>query len=163
MYRQGCEPNDRSGADEGSPAHRSSSGKQLQPLPEQLARRQTPSVLVVDDDPNQRQPLHMLLEKWGYRVASAESGKHAIELAQNHHPSLAFLDIAIPDMNGYQLAASLKSSLGQNCPRLFAISASIENSDTNNRLFDRIFEKPVDLRALRETLQTSLPLQSGHP
>lgn len=149
------------GSNESSPSERADCGGQ--PPLQARSGREPPRALLVDDDPEQRRPREILLHKWGYRVASAECGTHALELAQSHRPSVAILDIEMPDMSGYQLAASLKSRLGHQCPRLFAISGSVENSEVRNRLFDRMFAKPFDARTLRYTLQATLPLQAGHP
>ena len=121
-----------------------------------------PRVLLVDDDPDQREPFETLLQKWGYRVESAECATRALELAENFHPSIALLDLAMPDISGYELAASLKTGLGPKCPHLLAVSGSIDDFEERNRLFERMFTKPVNPAALREVLQTTVPPMTAH-
>src|SRR5438309_1406180 len=52
----------------------------------------------------------------------------------------------MPDMSGDELAGSLKTGPGHDCPRLSAISGRIEDAEVHNRLFDRMVKKPIDLR-----------------
>ncbi|HPO08925.1 MAG TPA: response regulator [bacterium] len=68
----------------------------------------TGSVLVVDDEAGMRHILNKLFSSEGYTVFTAESAHEALELAQNDHPDIAFLDIRIPDMNGLELLTALK-------------------------------------------------------
>ena len=134
------------------------SGKQSESKPPPV-----PRVLLVDDDPDQREPFEALLHKWGYRVESAACATRALELAQNFHPSIALLDLAMPGMSGYELAASLKIGLGPKCPHLLAVSGSIDDFEGANRLFERMFTKPVNPAALREVLQATVPPMITYP
>jgi CheY-like chemotaxis protein len=116
-------------------------------------RRRSSKLLVVDDDEDHRDAFAALLESWGYQVNLAESGKRALELAHACRPDIAFIDLRMPGMSGYKLAASLRAAMGSNCSRLFAVSGSIDRSDRRNCLFDRLFEKPIDPRLMREILR----------
>jgi CheY-like chemotaxis protein len=116
-------------------------------------RKGSPTLLVVEDDNDERNALAALLATWGYQVNSAESGKRAFELAQACRPDIAFIDLRMPDMSGYQLAASLRAAMGSNCARLFAVSGSIDRSDRRIGLFDRLFDKPINPRLMREILR----------
>jgi CheY-like chemotaxis protein len=85
------------------------------------------------------------------RVHSAQAASHRVRRHVKFPPQ------NMPGMSGYQLAALLKTGLGANCPRLFAVSGGIEESEARNDLFDGMFHKPVDLRLLRESLRATLP------
>jgi DNA-binding NtrC family response regulator len=61
------------------------------------------SVLIVDDQEDLRYSLAKVVQKQGYRVTTAASGKHAIEVLQSTVIDLVFLDIGLPDVNGIQL------------------------------------------------------------
>ena len=68
-----------------------------------------PGVLMVDDTPANLELLTVMMKGRGYRVRAAVSGKLALQAARNYPPDLIFLDINMPDMNGYQVCAALKS------------------------------------------------------
>jgi len=79
-----------------------------------------PTILVVDDDALVLEALGAGLRAAGYRVLLALTGKEAIETCRDQKPSLAILDIHMPDMSGIDVAISLQE---MNTPFLF-LSAS---------------------------------------
>ena len=69
------------------------------------------SALIVDDHPAFRATARTLLEEEGYDViAETGSGEHAVELAQRLTPYLVLLDVALPDLNGLDVAERLAST-----------------------------------------------------
>lgn len=66
-------------------------------------------ILVVDDIPVNNKLLRSILEKDGYDVLAACSGKEAYEIAQKEKPYLILLDIMMPEMDGFELCQKLKS------------------------------------------------------
>jgi twitching motility two-component system response regulator PilH len=73
-------------------------------------------VLVVDDNPMQRQLIAKVLEKTGLRVTVAGDGIEAVEKVQHSCPDLVVLDIVMPRMNGYEVCRWLKSNVGSDLP-----------------------------------------------
>ena len=69
-----------------------------------------PVVLVVDDDESIRALLQRQMELDGYRVVSAEDGASAIFKAEEASPDIVLLDALMPDMDGFQVAETLKAS-----------------------------------------------------
>jgi len=69
------------------------------------------TILVVDDDKSILRTFTRILQKRGYNIETAETGKEAIEMAENHHYDLALVDIRLPDMDGTDLLAKLKKQL----------------------------------------------------
>ena len=67
-----------------------------------------PTILVVDDTPENLELLHHTLAD-RYRVRMAASGSRALELAEHSQPDLVLLDVAMPDMDGYEVCRELKS------------------------------------------------------
>ena len=65
-------------------------------------------VLVVDDEPENRQILRVLLGREGYTVIEAANGIEAIHVAMREEPALILLDIGMPDLDGYQACERLK-------------------------------------------------------
>ncbi len=66
------------------------------------------SILVVDDELSMREFLKILLEKEGYRVATAAEGKTALDLAEKTRFDLVISDIRMPGMSGLDLLTRLK-------------------------------------------------------
>lgn len=68
-----------------------------------------PLVLVVDDESDFREISSFLLEKLGYRVASAKDGAEALEAFERLSPDLVILDGHLPDLDGLEVCRRLKS------------------------------------------------------
>jgi CheY-like chemotaxis protein len=63
----------------------------------------TPDILIVDDDPDLRETLQLLLEDCGYHVDVAENGRVALDhLRADAHPRLILLDLMMPEMSGWE-------------------------------------------------------------
>jgi two-component system CheB/CheR fusion protein len=67
-----------------------------------------PHVLVVDDNPDGRDALSLLLEHWGYRVDAVGSGTEALQLAAMLRPDIIVLDMGLPDMDGCEVVRQLR-------------------------------------------------------
>jgi diguanylate cyclase (GGDEF)-like protein len=68
----------------------------------------TGSILIVDDIPENLQLLSQMLEANGYRVRTVTNGKRALTSVSIDAPDLILLDIAMPEMNGYEVCKHLK-------------------------------------------------------
>jgi len=71
-----------------------------------------PTALIVEDEPEANKLLAMLLQLRGYRTESAYRGAEALEKIRERAPDVVFLDLMLPDMDGYQVCRSLKTSDG---------------------------------------------------
>jgi len=69
------------------------------------------TILVVDDDKSILRTFTRILQKSGYEIEVAETGKEAMEKAEGRHYDLALVDIRLPDMDGTELLAKLKKQL----------------------------------------------------
>jgi DNA-binding response OmpR family regulator len=69
------------------------------------------TILIVDDDKSILRTFTRILQKSGYTIETAETGKEAIEKADNGQYDLALVDIRLPDMDGTDLLAKLKKQL----------------------------------------------------
>lgn len=66
------------------------------------------NILIVDDRPGNRQALEAILEGPGYRIITAASGREALSIALREELSVVLLDVEMPGMSGFELAAHLK-------------------------------------------------------
>jgi CheY-like chemotaxis protein len=112
-------------------------------------------ILVADDNRDTATALALLLEAAGYTVvAAAHEGEAALDAIRRLRPSVAILDIVLPDLDGYEIAKRVRllepprprliavSGLGRTCDRLDALQAG----------FHAHFAKPVDWPRLNELL-----------
>lgn len=67
-----------------------------------------PDILIVEDSATQAERLKYILERNGYRYATARNGREALALIATSPPSLVISDIVMPEMNGYELCRNLK-------------------------------------------------------
>ena len=74
-----------------------------------LASGKIANILVVDDDDSIRALLQQELSDAGYLVDQARNGKEALEAVRKNKPDLIILDIMMPEMNGFDVAAVLKT------------------------------------------------------
>lgn len=66
-------------------------------------------VLVVEDDADNRHLLRSILEKEGWTVTEAENGSDALACIEMHRPELILLDLMMPEMDGFEFVAAMKS------------------------------------------------------
>jgi CheY-like chemotaxis protein len=69
-----------------------------------------PTALIVEDEPEANRLLAMLLQLRGYATESAFTGGEALEKVQNHPPDIVFLDLMLPDIDGYEVCRCLKAA-----------------------------------------------------
>jgi CheY-like chemotaxis protein len=70
----------------------------------------TKQIMVVDDDLLMHRLFQHHLEKAGYQMVSAKTGREALDLAGRQPPSLIVMDIMMPDMDGLEALRELKKS-----------------------------------------------------
>jgi signal transduction histidine kinase/ActR/RegA family two-component response regulator len=116
-----------------------------------LARQ---TVLLVEDNADERETLRMALELQGHRVLAAAEADAALSVARRHHPPAALIDIGLPGMNGYELARVLRKELGEGA-LLIALTGYGGIAEERRALdagFDRHLTKPIAPQELAGTL-----------
>ena len=111
-------------------------------------------VLVVDDNEDAAHALGQVLELSGHRVTLAHDGPGAIAAVAAAPPELVLLDIGLPGMDGYAVAARLRAA-GHNRVALVAISGYGQDDDLRRSAeagFDHHLVKPVDGAVLRKLI-----------
>ena len=113
-------------------------------------------VLVVEDDPDIREAICLLLEYEGYTVRSAENGAVATRLLHDGPaPALVLTDLMMPVMNGWELIRALRASDLADVP-VVVVSATVDG-----RLPEDIehLRKPVDADELLHTIERAASQQ----
>lgn len=113
---------------------------------DQLDIDDNPAILVVDDDEDSRRILMYGLGSAGYRVLVANNGAAAVELCQVVLPSLVIMDLAMPEMDGYEATRALKADERTRDVPVIAWSARIIAGDSADLLtvgFDEVLPKPA--------------------
>ena len=116
-----------------------------------LASRRPARLLVVDDNLDAAHSLVALLELEGYEVRAVASAEEALASIGAFAPEAAVLDLGLPGMNGYELAARLRADPQTRAIRLVALTGYGSASDrvrTRAAGFDEHVVKPVDIDAL---------------
>ena len=138
------------------PATRSLPGRQT--LPGSRRRRTIghTRVLVVDDYVASARSLSRLLRLLGHEVLIAHDGATAIATARAERPSVVFLDIGMPQMDGYEVARQLRAEPELAGIRLVALTGYGTRSDRERARragFDEHLVKPAGIEALERVLR----------
>ena len=146
------------GADQGSEfvvALPAADGARLEPRPEEKTPPPAPRrrVLVVDDNHDAANALKLLLENDGHEVRVAFDGASGLALAREYRPDYLLLDIGLPRINGYDIAASLRSDASLADMKIVAVTGYGQVHDRARTAavgFDHHLTKPVEFTALQE-------------
>jgi DNA-binding NtrC family response regulator len=116
--------------------------------------RSSNTVLVVDDEAEERKALAQLVRSWGYEVESAASADEALSLIERHSPAVVVTDLMLEDMDGLALLQKARSA-GYSGPVLLLTGhASIENAvDAMRQGAHDYLTKPVDPLRLQVLLE----------
>ena len=113
-------------------------------------------VLIVDDNADAAEMLAYALGLDGHHTWVAHDGPQAIHLAVTARPTVAFLDIGLPVMDGYELASRLREIPGLEGIRLVAVTGYGQDSDRQRSAeagFHHHLVKPVDLDDVHAVLE----------
>lgn len=116
-------------------------------------------VLIVDDNEDAAEMLGLLLRDGGYDVRVANDSPSALRIVSEFSPHIAFLDIGLPVMDGYELAARLRGMPGLSGMQLVAVTGYGQDRDRRNSAqagFDHHLVKPVaiaDIEAMLKQLR----------
>ncbi|WP_155349873.1 response regulator transcription factor [Acrocarpospora pleiomorpha] len=120
-------------------------------------------LLVVDDELNIRELLAASLRFAGFEVAIAADGREAVLMAERVRPDLMVLDVMLPDMDGFAVAARLRSS-GRRIPVLFLTARdTTEDKLAGLALGDDYVTKPFSLEEVLARIRAVLRRTGGDP
>jgi CHASE2 domain-containing sensor protein/CheY-like chemotaxis protein len=120
------------------------------------------TILVVDDEPQNRSMITQILEYIGFTIIEATNGQEGLEKALETQPNLILVDLLMPILNGFEMVAQLRQQ--EKLPRIpiVAWSASVLESDRQKSFqagCDDFLDKPFQLKCLLAKLESHLQLQ----
>ncbi|HEY0338600.1 MAG TPA: response regulator [Burkholderiales bacterium] len=109
-------------------------------------------ILVVDDEPDIRDTLKVLLQMKGHSVDIAANGQQAIEMAEERLPDVVFMDLKMPVMDGLTATQLLRAGASTKEVPIVCVSAYLQQDDWRVRALaagcNECLSKPVDIGRL---------------
>jgi CheY-like chemotaxis protein len=120
------------------------------------------TLLVIDDEHDVADLTASLLQRSGYQVRMAYGGNSGVEMALEHRPAVALVDIAMPDMDGYEVARRLRQSLPDIL--LIAVTGLAQESDrlrAREAGFNYHLAKPATITQIEELISKHFEAQAA--
>jgi two-component system alkaline phosphatase synthesis response regulator PhoP len=118
------------------------------------------SILFIDDEPDILAVTTFRLKKLGYHILLANNGKEGMEIVRNECPSLIFLDLLMPEMDGYQFCKELKKDQRDKDIPIILFTA-VEDLSVQKALKETgaqgVLNKPYEPNELLEMIKKFLP------
>lgn len=122
-----------------------------------------PTILYIEDNPENRLLVRRILEAEGYRVLEAADGPTGLEMVRRSLPDLVLLDINLPEVDGYTLVGQLRQVPGMEKIPIIALTANVMKGDRERTLeagCDGYIQKPIDVDALPVQVESFLKKRS---
>jgi len=120
-------------------------------------------ILIVDDQDTNRLLLTYLLKPLGFELKEAKNGVEAIALWENWRPDLIFMDMRMPEVDGYQATKIIRSSSNSlHHPIIIALTASVFEEEREEILAagcNKMLRKPFQQQTIFDTLTEFLGVQ----
>ena len=132
--------------------------EETQPIEAEQQREDAPEapralkLLVIDDNHDVADSMAMLLESFGGEIRVSYDGAAGVEAAAEFRPNVAFVDLRMPGIDGYETARRIRGRLGHHTPRLVALSGIGDREGSREAGFDIHLTKPVSVEALEALL-----------
>jgi DNA-binding response OmpR family regulator len=126
---------------------------------------QTRTVLLVEDDPDLRDAVEIMLFRKGYHVVSTGDGQRAIQLASQHRVDAALVDLLIPGQSGFQVTTDLKTIFGEGV-KVAVMSGNASHAHRDYAFAagaERFLSKPFTVSQLFEAVTALCPLPTDTP
>jgi two-component system CheB/CheR fusion protein len=114
-------------------------------------------VVVIEDVDDSRELIQIMLERKGFEVFTYGTGSDGLAGIREKQPDVAVVDIGLPDISGYEVAAALQADDGGHRPYLIALTGYGQQNDRERVFqagFDRHLVKPLEMDVLMRLLST---------
>lgn len=119
----------------------------------------SPKILVIEDYTDTRELLSVLLHQQGYQVLQARSGPEGLLAACGALPDLVIMDLALPEMDGIEVARRIRETAGLSHVPIIIVSAYLTpevQAEIRAAGCAEMFGKPYDFDSLLETIRITL-------
>jgi two-component system cell cycle response regulator DivK len=116
-------------------------------------------VLYIEDNQTNRLLVLRVLTAEGYTVLEAGNGLEGLDIAQRERPDLILVDISMPDLDGYEVAARLRALGEPGQVPIVAVTANVMRGDRERSLqagCDGYIQKPLDVDLLPSQVEAFL-------
>ena len=121
------------------------------------------SVLVIEDDPDMRGLLVLMLEEQGHTVRAAADGRAGLEAVQHERPDVILLDMKMPVMDGWEFARRYRMESGDPSPIVVMTAAEDPRKPAEEIGAAGWLGKPVELEVLFDTVKRVAARSSSSP
>jgi PAS domain S-box-containing protein len=124
-----------------------------------VAERAALRILVVEDNPLNRQLALLLLDELGYRADTAGNGLEALQAVEREAYDIVLMDVQMPEMDGLEATRKIHELLGPRRPRIIAATANATQDERERCLgagMDGYLSKPIRLEDLAAALGIQL-------
>jgi CheY-like chemotaxis protein len=111
------------------------------------------AVLVVENDPDMRELVQVMLDERGYRVLTAAEGQEALAKVQEEMPGVILLDMKMPGMNGWEFAQVFRAQHGHAAPIVVLTAAQDASLRAQEIGAEGYLDKPFDMDDLIGTVR----------
>lgn len=116
-----------------------------------------PKVFIVDDDPDVRTIMNVVMKQHGYEVETAFSKEDALEQLQNFQPSVILLDVLLSGTDGREFCREIKvNEKMKNVPVIMVSAHPGAAENISSYGADDFISKPIDTATLMDKLQRVL-------
>ena len=122
------------------------------------------TILLIEDNPQNRYLVQFLLETRGHTILQAETGPQGLKMAASHRPDLILLDIQLPGMDGHAVAQALKNDPQLQSIPIVAVTSYALVGDREKCLAagaEGYIEKPIDPESFGDEVERFLPATLG--
>lgn len=123
---------------------------------EELEPQAKNKILIVEDSASNMMLFSDLLERVGYEIVCAETGRQGIRLARSQKPDLILLDIKLPDIDGTKIIRWIRKHDGLRAVPVIAVTAFAMLGDKERFLdagFDAYVSKPISIPNFLEVIE----------
>jgi CheY-like chemotaxis protein len=112
-----------------------------------------PKILIVEDNVDNFQLVQFLLERKGYEIVSAVTGRAGVEAARRERPDLILMDLSMPEMDGWDATREIKSNVETRHIPILALTVHTRPADRKRAVeagCDGYISKPIRIASLEK-------------